>query len=145
MNNKESLFGLIISAGFTCTAIVACSGEMPSASQDPREMLAPTTTIIIDNGVQTVIGPPNCRPGSTAEVQLAISGGDAGNSLDGQATCDGRIVAGPVNAIDPGNGQQGSNTAGGLQAGGPAGCDESYIPVPGGARPSTRSVVCKFF
>jgi hypothetical protein len=111
-------------------------------------MAAPAAMIVI-SGVgsnaptRTTIGAQACRAGA-AEVQVTISGGAVGNSIDGQATCNNGVVAGPVNAIDPGNGQQGSNTGGGMQTQGTPGCTHAYARVPQGPD-STWSVVCKFF
>jgi hypothetical protein len=112
-------------------------------------MAAPAAMIVISGfgsnaPTRTTIGAQTCRPGAAAEAQVTISGGAVGNSIDGQATCNNTVVAGPVNAIDPGNGQQGSNTAGGIQNQGTPGCTHAYARVPQG-QDSTWSVVCKFF
>lgn len=119
----------------------AASPATSPVTRNERVMAAPASTIIIrSDGTRLVTGNPTCGSGGI-EVQVAISGGAANNSIDGIAIC-GRNRLPAVNAIDPGNGQQGSNTDSGLQGSGTAGCDSNYRPV---GQDSTWSVVCKFF
>lgn len=145
--HRTTSLQLLFATLCACVTLSACTQSTPSERQGERQMAAPASQIILSgfgNGAvtRTNIGAQTCTPGNSAEVQVTISGGAAGNSIDGEARCNGGVVAGSVNAIDPGNGQQGSNTASGIQAQGTPECAHTFVAQ---GQQSQWSVVCKFF
>jgi hypothetical protein len=145
--DRKSSLQLLFATLYACVTLTACTTSAPSVNPTEREMAAPTSQIILSgfgNGAVTrnPIGPQTCTAGNGAEVQVTIDSGAAGNSIDGEAKCNAGVVAGSVNAIDPGNGQQGSNTTSGIQVQGTPDCTHTYVAQ---GQQSRWSVVCKFF
>ena len=81
-------------------------------------------------------GKPDCAPGKTAEVLVAIGGGRTGNSVTGEAVCGGTVVA-SATAYD-----LGADFARGTQVVGGAEC---HFIITGSPPPSEWTVKCHFY
>ena len=89
------------------------------------------------DGQNPVSGNTACDPNKNVQIQVHISGGAQGNTLQVNAFCGGALLGGST-ATDPGNGTTGSNTATYAQQSGGGSCTPVTTASP------TWSYTCVF-